>query len=291
MKNRKFSALIIIIILLVVIILLGGSLSEIVLLPGQPLIFGLNWNKTLETNLGNLPGAELLLNFIEIILLCGIIFFPVTILYLILSPKARKQFIREVIRVVPIVLLFIFIAKVISQQPITNKQFLPAAAPDSTIGQILPTQTVSNITTPPHWIGLIITLSLAVIVTGFILWGIWTFWNHRHKLKPLEQIANHALHAINELQNGGDITNIVINCYYEMSQVVNQQRGIRRESTMTTHEFENKLIDIGFPEPSIHQITQLFEEVRYGTLRPGVIEEHLAIASLNEIIKYCHDPV
>jgi len=291
MRYKNFSVILLLTFVLAVLMVLGGSLSGIVFQPGQPFRLGWNWNFTVVTNLGNLPGGDLLLNFIELILLSGVIFLPVTILYLILSPKARKQFLREVIRVVPIVLLFIFIAKVISQQPITNKQFDLSAATDSPIELPSPTQTVTNITTPPHWIVHIITLTLAFILTGLIFWGIWTLWNHRHKKTPIEQIANQVERALNALQDRGDLKNIIIRCYFEMSQVLNHQRGIRRETAMTPHEFELRLRENGFPEQPIQQITRLFEQVRYGTLHPGVTEENLAVASLNEIIKFCHNPI
>ena len=288
MKYRKRFAIIFLFIVLAVLIVLAGSLSGIILQPGQPFPFGWDWNWLVGTDPGILPGGELLINLIEIILLCGVILLPFSIIYLILSPTARKQLVREFMRVVPILLLFIIFAKIMSRLPNLSEKNNLAVGTESALGLPSPTPLTYS-TNPPPWLVLIITVSLAFVLTGSIFGGIWFFWKHRQKKNPMKQLAIQVERALDALYEGGDLKNIVIHCYYEMSQVLNQQRGIRREIAMTPQEFEKRLKENGFPELPIHQITMLFEEVRYGTLIPGVAEENRAVASLTEIIEFCQN--
>jgi hypothetical protein len=53
---------------------------------------------------------------------------------------------------------------------------------------------------------------------------------------------------------------------------------------MTTHEFEEILQGKGLPDEPIHQLTLLFEDVRYGNLNPGEADETRAISSLGAIV-------
>ena len=186
MKYRKRFAIIFLFIVLAVLIVLAGSLSGIILQPGQPFPFGWDWNWLVATDPGILPGGELLINLIEIILLCGVILLPFSIIYLILSPTARKQLLREFMRVVPILLLFIIFAKIMSRLPNSNQQINLTAGTESSLGLASPTPPVINNTNPPQWLVLMITLSLAFVLTGIIFGGTWFFWKHRLKKKPMK---------------------------------------------------------------------------------------------------------
>jgi hypothetical protein len=72
-----------------------------------------------------------------------------------------------------------------------------------------------------------------------------------------------------------------------MSAVINQQRGIQRSQAMTPHEFEEYLATNGLPGAPVHQLTHLFEEVRYGDITAGSAEEQVALNSLTAIIEAC----
>jgi hypothetical protein len=53
---------------------------------------------------------------------------------------------------------------------------------------------------------------------------------------------------------------------------------------MTTQEFEKLLQGKGLPDEPIHQLTLLFEEVRYGNIAPGEGDETRAISSLRTVV-------
>jgi hypothetical protein len=56
---------------------------------------------------------------------------------------------------------------------------------------------------------------------------------------------------------------------------------------MTTGEFENLLKAAGVPHEPIHQLTRLFDAVRYGNWQPNTADEQKAIQCLESIMLYC----
>jgi hypothetical protein len=58
---------------------------------------------------------------------------------------------------------------------------------------------------------------------------------------------------------------------------------------MTTREFENLLEIAGVPHNPIHQLTQLFEAVRYGNWQPNPIDEQKAIHCLEAIMLFSRE--
>jgi hypothetical protein len=100
-------------------------------------------------------------------------------------------------------------------------------------------------------------------------------------------MSQEAQAAVEALEAGGDFQDVVLRCYARMSQVLAEQRGVFRQSAMTTHEFERVLIKLGFPSEPVRTLTHLFEEVRYGSIQQGESGTQMAISSLNAIISYC----
>jgi hypothetical protein len=76
-------------------------------------------------------------------------------------------------------------------------------------------------------------------------------------------------------------------CYYEMSRVLRQQRGIRRHQAMTPREFATFLEEAGLPTEAVRRLTELFEQVRYGAKSPGRDEGAQALACLETIVEFC----
>jgi len=112
-------------------------------------------------------------------------------------------------------------------------------------------------------------------------------WLMRRSKMNLGKIAQQAQQALDALQSGGDLRDTVIRCYYEMSRVLRIQRGIQRTKDMTPREFESTLETVGLPAEAVHQLTRLFETVRYGAQNIGENEEQQAIASLTAIVAAC----
>jgi hypothetical protein len=74
-----------------------------------------------------------------------------------------------------------------------------------------------------------------------------------------------------------------------MSQAVKQEQGIVRKDFMTTGEFERLLEAAGMPHEPIHQLTRLFDAVRYGNWQAGAAEEQRAIQCLEAIMQASRD--
>lgn len=237
----------------------------------------------------DLPGGQALLQFIRIIYIIALLTIPLMMIYLIISPDARRRLLKFLIRSLPFLLglyLFILFLKRLAGNNISGtptQAGLPAIQP---VPGVIPTQ--APIPGPSETAIVIISVILSLITVSIIGGVIWLIWR-RSKLdsSPNQQIARQAQSALDALQAGGDLKNTIIRCYYQMSAVINQQRGIQRSQTMTPHEFEQYLSSNGLPGEPVHQLTHLFEEVRYGDLLAGATEEQVALNSLSAIIEAC----
>ena len=87
------------------------------------------------------------------------------------------------------------------------------------------------------------------------------------------------------LLNGDDLRDVVIRCYLRMADALQQERGIERESSMTTGEFEALLEAKGLPPGPVRALTRLFERARYSSWQPGDGEEQGALQCLETILE------
>jgi hypothetical protein len=132
-------------------------------------------------------------------------------------------------------------------------------------------------------------------VVGILLAGIcvlvvvWIFNSLKRKRKPIDLVQLDAEKAYQELLSGRDFRDVIVKCYRQMSKALEYERAIERKSNMTTGEFERLLIDEGFPFEPVHQLTHLFEVVRYGHERPSRQEEQNAIDCLAAIVNHCRE--
>jgi len=90
---------------------------------------------------------------------------------------------------------------------------------------------------------------------------------------------------LRDLEAGGDLKNIVLRCYRDMSRVLSEQRGIERELSMTPREFERQLQAAGLRDEHIQRLTRLFEQVRYGPQQADPQQEREAAACLQAIVR------
>ena len=135
----------------------------------------------------------------------------------------------------------------------------------------------------PDWFTFTFGLVLFLIVMALA----WRSWQRRKRpgQGALGLLYNEALSAKKALQGGESFRNVIMRCYYEMGQVVDRQRGVRRKEDMTPREFERRLVEIGLPAGPVAQLTRLFEAVRYGSKQPGEQAERQAIECLDAIIR------
>jgi hypothetical protein len=102
-----------------------------------------------------------------------------------------------------------------------------------------------------------------------------------------KRLGQEAEKAILSLRSGGDLAGVILLCYQRMVQVLEQERSLHRDLSMTPREFERALAELGLPHRPVRSLTALFEDVRYGNRSPSTREEDLALISLTEIVEFC----
>jgi uncharacterized membrane protein YhaH (DUF805 family) len=146
--------------------------------------------------------------------------------------------------------------------------------------EVTPAQ-VSPSTISDGWAFLI---SFALIFTFILI--LWVILRRRNEsIAAIEFINQEAQAALREIRSGAAPHDVILRCYYEMNKELSERKGIQRKEGMTPREFENRLIELGFPEEPVKQLTRLFELVRYGAKSPGQDFENQAVNCLSAIIK------
>jgi hypothetical protein len=123
-----------------------------------------------------------------------------------------------------------------------------------------------------------------------VLWGLYLGWKKYVALsakKPLDEIAHIARSSLNDLNAGRDSSDVIINCYLRMSDVVADKRKLQRELAMTPQEFALRLERAGLPGDAVRRLTRLFEIVRYGDRKSAPKDVNEAVSCLNTILHYC----
>ncbi len=139
-------------------------------------------------------------------------------------------------------------------------------------------------TPPPGLIWLVwagLALLAALLVLGLVRWT--------RPQPPRDRLAWEAEQALQSLRDGLDLKSVILRCYQQMSQALQDEQGLEREQAMTAREFERLLAERGVPAAPVEQLTRLFEAVRYGRQEPTAVEEQQAVESLSAILEYSRE--
>ncbi len=280
-KNQKQLLLVQLGIVITVIILVAGGLSGLPFSSGRHLnIFALLFQPVKSFDAGSSfrsYGEGPPLDFLKYVFWAALLF---SLVYAIISPQHRKRLLRTFILVLILVFLLNRLpelqwAKEGSSEPLGAGETLEKI--DSGLPDPPP-----FITDPPDWFIAGINVFLVLLFLG-VIWYLWRRLRSPPDTKTL--IIQEAETALTELEAGGDLKDVVLQCYARMSQVLRESRNIERRKAMTPREFERHLAEIGLRDEHIQRLTHLFEGVRYGA-RPSrgrtVLE---ARACLRAIIK------
>ncbi len=280
-KNQKQLLLVQLGIVITVIILVAGGLSRLPFSSGRHLnIFALLFQPVKSFDAGSSfrsYGEGPPLDFLKYVFWAALLF---SLVYAIISPQHRKRLLRTFILVLILVFLLNRLpelqwAKEGSSEPLGAGETLEKI--DSGLPDPPP-----FITDPPDWFIAGINVFLVLLFLG-VIWYLWRRLRSPPDTKTL--IIQEAETALTELEAGGDLKDVVLQCYARMSQVLRESRNIERRKAMTPREFERHLAEIGLRDEHIQRLTHLFEGVRYGA-RPSrgrtVLE---ARACLRAIIK------
>ncbi|MBI5953751.1 MAG: DUF4129 domain-containing protein [Chloroflexi bacterium] len=231
----------------------------------------------------------------QIAFLVMLFLFSVLIVYL-LPPEMRKRFLKQFIRFVLGGLLLVYLLKLKPDLfqglfPLFN---LATGEEKSSSPGVSPPPVFE----PPQvsgWISYLITFGIILLV-AFLFWQINRWWQLLKPMakppSPLDEIAEVARTSLRGLSSRhGSPQDRIIQCYADMSRVVDARRGLFREYAMTPAEFALRLENAGLPREPVSRLTRLFEAVRYGARisTQGDVDE--AIACLTSILKYCGEVV
>lgn len=213
----------------------------------------------------------------------AVLLFPFSIIYLVISPSARRYVLRGLGLLMPLIALFILLRV----QPAFFEQLQQQSSQQPPVfdPKIRDVEFAAN---PPQWLIWMFTVTVAILLAWGIITAVIYVWRRtRLPERTLEQLAQEAQDALDALQAGADLKDTVMRCYFEMNQVVREQKGLVREETMTTREFEAYLVEAGLPDQQVQQLTRLFEDVRYGTRSAAGHDEQQAIGCLTAIVESC----
>ena len=126
-------------------------------------------------------------------------------------------------------------------------------------------------------------VGFALLATGILI----CYWILRPPARApttLDLVGLEAEKAWQSLLTGLDLKDVIIRCYRQMGLALEKERGLERKDSMTTREFEQLLESAGISHTPIHQLTLLFEAVRYGAWQPNPQDERSAIQCLEAIM-------
>ncbi len=125
----------------------------------------------------------------------------------------------------------------------------------------------------------------SVLAASLVGMGLWIIFRPADRANP-DQLSLQAEWALQALKKGLDLKNVIVRCYWEMGQVLQEEQGIEMKTAMTVREFERLLAARGVPPLPVHQLTQLFEMARYSHQPTSSEDERRAIDALTAIMQY-----
>ncbi|PKO12650.1 MAG: hypothetical protein CVU39_22745 [Chloroflexi bacterium HGW-Chloroflexi-10] len=171
-------------------------------------------------------------------------------------------------------------------------QFIPEQLPTDSIGagelSNLPPETVSL----PSELGDPSQQFIWLVFGGVLLLAATTaflLYRQRLRLQPAEEtsLLQEAQSALDAFSAGQEFSEVIGRCYLQMCRVVQRESGIERQQDITPNEFQDSLIQKGFPSEPVLQLTRLFEMVRYGGQELTLAQEQTGVEALQAVMQYC----
>ena len=268
--------------------LLASGLSDMLLLPAQPMVLGNGEEvRPVQDSL-----AEAGKRFDEIsigkqILLIGSFLLAFILAVFFMPAEFRKKLLKLIFKMglLAFALLYFLDDFKFESEGMVPEEMIPSINISGEEGNLITInpEVFYPQEVAPMWSYFITFLVVAAL--GALIWWIW-----RNFIKPkqeeeisLKKISLIAKNSLDNLADGAEWENVIIYSYAEMGKVVSERRGISRESEMTPNEFSTQLIAAGIPENPVLRLTRLFERVRYSTHNAGEDEINEAMVCLDEI--------
>jgi len=212
----------------------------------------------------------------------------VVLIALLLSPEMRRRLLRIFIRVALTLWAIYFLIR----KGIFNPNLFGGGEAPPGQDTVVPMPVFEPPQVSPAF-SYLISFAIA-LVWLLVIWLLYRGWKRYVSLntkKPLDEIAKIARLSLNDLTSGRNSSDVIINCYLRMSDVVSNTRHLYRNAAMTPHEFALHLEQAGLPGDAVTRLTRLFEGVRYGDRRSGPQDINEAVSCLKTILHYCGEPV
>jgi hypothetical protein len=276
--NEKKKALLFLIVVTLAAIVLASSLPALELKPGMPLPEIKNDQVAVVASSG-VHAESISINRFIIILSCLIAagFFLYS-MYRVMRGTTWKDILALLQPLLFIVLLLAAMMMVIMSMPRTS-------APPSTeapVPTLEPPVTAPLGPVPP----LLLWIVGACVILLVILIAVWIYRNFSGKPDASDLIAQEAEKARQKILLGVGLKDVIIECYRQMSLVLQEDRGITRKDFMTTLEFEETLSNAGFPSTPVHDLTKMFNAARYSNWQPSSGDEQSAIQCFEAITRF-----
>jgi len=273
----------------IVLLLLAGALVSLVVLttslPNLQLHSGTPFPGSSASTVNVQPGSPLSptqIYFTPIlrgIVAVSILIFTFSILARLIAHADLKIILQLFLALVALLILAYILPDITPAQPayIPDESFEATAVPPFEYS-------ITPLGQPPQML-------IGVVIIGIVLgMGLLVFifisrWSSSTKIEVT--LAQEAKGAVDALQAGIGLRNVIIRCYLQMTHAIQEEQGIERNNTMTAREFEDWLEQKGFPTMPVRQLTSLFEKVRYSKQQTSNDDEKIALNSLNEIIQFC----
>jgi hypothetical protein len=215
------------------------------------------------------------------------------LLGMLMSPEMRKRLLRMLFR---IVVTYFTLWMLFSRYPDILSQLGLSLSPRSGTPLTGSNGAPVPVFTPPQsasWITYLVSFGIAVLLI-ILVWRLNVIWKQLSapvNTSPIKKLAGIARASLRDLSSGKDSTDVIMNCYYRMSDVVWDKKQINRNASVTPSEFALHLEQAGLPGDAVRRLTRLFESVRYGGYKsdPSTVNE--AIICLTTILQHCGEAI
>jgi hypothetical protein len=139
----------------------------------------------------------------------------------------------------------------------------------------------------------LVSFGIAVLLV-ILVWRLNAAWKQLNTSvadSSIKKLGSIARSSLRDLSDGRDSTDVIMNCYYRMGDVVSDKKMIDRHLSMTPSEFAIRLEQAGLPVDAVRKLTRLFETVRYSGRRLNSAAVNEAVACLTTILNHCGEAV
>lgn len=270
---------------LVLLFVLAASVSNLQLLQGQP--FALPTGQLQVGATPALAGGEIFALLMRVLIALSLLSLPLYIIMSILTKEGRRRLLTHLITLSVLFLMLYALRQTDIRLPgpeenrsaeqAQSAEGATAPVPEAVFDNYPSDNTVLAITVAVSFVLVLLSAGLIAAVMR----------NRRSETSALDELAQDAQDAIDTLKSGGALEETIQRCYRNMCEVVQRERRVERGIAVTPSEFEQSLLKAGMPQHAVHQLTRLFEDIRYGAKQPGEREQRMAIDSLQAIVDAC----